>query len=118
MTMEKNEFFIYQFPDHIQQRINAGMGCSSSIGRGWLQIILDMDKKLNEISSDYRIDQIKEKFGLLRYYISGIDYDKADEIIREAAAKSGKICEMCGKPAKLRNNEGWYQTLCDKHSNE
>ncbi len=42
MTMEKNEFFIYQFPDHIQQRINAGMGCSSSIGRGWLQIILDM----------------------------------------------------------------------------
>lgn len=42
--MENGDFFINEFPDHIQQRINAGMGCGASIGRGWLQIILDMDK--------------------------------------------------------------------------
>jgi hypothetical protein len=30
---------------------------------------------------------------------------------------SGRICEMCGKPAKLRN-DGWLVTLCDEHQTE
>jgi hypothetical protein len=115
MTTENNDFFISEFPVHIQNRIDAGIGCGSSCGKGWLQIIIDADKKLNKINPDYAIDQIKEKFGLLRIYISGIGYDNAGEILEEAEERSGKICELCGKDAELKSTNSWYQTCCDEH---
>ena len=37
-------------------------------GKGWLGIIQDLDKQIAKIAPHYEIDQIKEKFGALRYY--------------------------------------------------
>lgn len=42
----------------------AGIGC----GRGWYPIILRLDAQIAQIAPDYRLQQVKEKFGTLRYY--------------------------------------------------
>jgi hypothetical protein len=38
------------------------------VGEGWMPIILDLNEKLTKLDPEYRIMQIKEKFGTLRYY--------------------------------------------------
>jgi hypothetical protein len=61
-------------------------------------------------------EQVKEKFGTLRFYTSGGDR-LIDGMIWFAESMSGKICETCAKPGKLRNS-GWIVTLCDEHQTE
>lgn len=84
------------------------------VGRGWLSIISDLDAKLYKIHPDYRIAQIKEKFGTLRYYVDGVSH-LGQELIRQAERLSAKTCEECGKPGVLRRG-GWLNTLCDEDS--
>lgn len=55
--------------------------------------------------------QVKEKFGGLRFYISG-GSEEAYTAIDEAAAESYRTCEHCGEPGKC-NERGWLATLCD-----
>lgn len=55
--------------------------------------------------------QVKEKFGTLRFYMTTYD-DEIENLICKAEVKSGKTCERCGKPGKLRDS-GWWVTLCD-----
>ncbi len=62
------------------------------------------------------VEQIKEKFGGLRFYYQG-----GDEFIRglETMAElwAGHTCEECGKPGERRSG-GWIRTLCDEHEAE
>ena len=44
-------------------------------GEGWYGIIIECHKKLKAIDPDYRILQIKEKFGSLRYYFASDSTD-------------------------------------------
>ena len=57
--------------------------------------------------------QIKEKFGTLRFYISGGDR-YIYGAIQMADSMSEHICEECGNPGKRRNGS-WIRTLCDDH---
>ena len=87
--------------------------------QGWWPIVLDTHRQLKVISNEYRIHQIKEKFGGLRYYFSMPDqecYDKAQEIIKEAEVRAAGTCEYCGGPGKLRCIGRWYHTTCDSCS--
>lgn len=56
------------------------------------------------------IDQIKEKFGTMRFYVEADD-PIIDGIIRHAEFISSRTCEVTGNPGKLCNNGGWYKTL-------
>lgn len=56
--------------------------------------------------------QVKEKYGTLHFYTNGFT-DKMNELVNKAEVKSQKICEICGKPGKLRGG-GWIQVLCKK----
>jgi len=48
--------YILKFPEQIQKRIiDKYSGC----GRGWLQIIIDLDKKLSAINADYQVRRVK-----------------------------------------------------------
>ena len=105
-----------KFPKQIQDRIARGMGCGSGIGPGWMGLVVELDAKLAELHSDYVIDQIKEKFGSLRFYATGVGED-GQKLIHEAEVKSAEICEDCGQPGKSRSG-GWVRTLCDKHANK
>jgi hypothetical protein len=62
------------------------------------------------------VDQVKEKFGTLRFYYSGGD-DHISGLVRMAEAMSSCICEECGSSGRIRGN-GWVRTLCDAHAQE
>lgn len=63
-----------------------------------------------EHPDNFRIFQIKEKFGELRFYCSS---DKAiDQLINDYTALSRTICIRCGKPATVART-GWISFYCD-----
>jgi hypothetical protein len=79
------------------------------------------EKRLAEIvAGDFRplpesipqvtLDQVKEKFGTLRFYYSGGD-DVIDGMVRMAEAMSGVTCEGCGNVGERRGG-GWVHTYC------
>lgn len=91
---------------------------SVDCGPGWWGIIRRLDAGLKEIAPDYQVMQVKEKFGGLRYYVTGIPRDvweKASELDRAAEAESFETCEECGRPASTSSGRGyWIRTLCDE----
>lgn len=60
------------------------------------------------------LDQVKEKFGTLRFYYSGGD-DVIDGMVRMAESMSAVTCEECGNPGKQVGG-GWITTLCKEHA--
>ena len=79
------------------------------------------EKRLAEIvAGDFRtvpdsvpqvtLDQIKEKFGTLRFYYTGGD-DYISGMVSLAESMSGVTCEECGNPGDRRGG-GWVRTLC------
>ena len=60
------------------------------------------------------LDQVKEKFGTLRFYYTGGD-DEISGMVRMAESMSGVTCETCGNPGKCRGS-GWMYTACDAHT--
>ena len=59
------------------------------------------------------LDQVKEKFGTLRFYYTGGD-DVIDGMVRMAESMSGVTCEQCGSPGTT-GGQGWLVTLCETH---
>lgn len=59
----------------------------------------------------YVIQQIKEKYGTLRWYDYG-GTKKTDKIIDKYEKLSARTCIKCGKPA-TRVTTGWISPYCD-----
>jgi hypothetical protein len=90
-----------------------------AVGDGWLAILDEMAAEIEQICAQTAsklptVLQIKEKFGLLRIYLSHSN-DAVDAIIARAEERSAMICEDCGSPGRLRRRDGWMRTLCDAH---
>jgi len=84
-------------------------------GDGWYNLI---DKLCSDIlkcegGKDVTVEQVKEKFGGLRFY-TGPANSKIFDLIHKAEEKSFKICEECGAKGELEEIRGWYTTLCKK----
>ena len=62
------------------------------------------------------VQQIKEKFGGLRFYYQGGD-DHISGMVSMAEVWAGRSCEKCGNVGERRSG-GWIRTLCDKHEQE
>ena len=62
------------------------------------------------------IQEIKEKFGGMRFYVNKCTHDQV-LAISFAEAMSNRCCEVCGKPGQHRQG-GWVKTLCDDHFKE
>lgn len=65
---------------------------------------------------DYRVAQIKEKFGTLRWYDEGAPdsiYKEIQDIIYKYEEISAHTCITCGKPA-TKISTGWISPFCDK----
>lgn len=60
-----------------------------------------------------KVEQIKEKFGGLRFYYQGGDA-QISGMVTMAEAWAGRSCETCGDRGERRSG-GWIRTLCDKH---
>lgn len=104
----------------ILRRIPDGWGRWVSVDAGWYPLMVATDRQLTRLDPRYRVHQIKEKFGTLRYYCqaSGDDpdpelLDAMDAITDAAERASATICERCGRPGILhRSRRGWVKTLC------
>jgi hypothetical protein len=89
-------------------------------GDGWFNILnqlmgniqhhIDWKEKQGKPVPQVTLDQVKEKFGTLRFYYTG-----GDEYIRGmvtmAEAMSGTTCESCGNPGE-QTRGGWIKTIC------
>ena len=80
------------------------------------------EKRLGEIvAGDFRqvpdaipqvtLDQVKEKFGTLRFYYSGGD-EYINGLVSMAESMSAITCETCGKPG-TQTSGGWIKTICE-----
>jgi hypothetical protein len=82
-------------------------------GNGWFPIIKTLIEDLIKLGWDKQVCQVKEKFGGLRFYINEGSNEIYDRITK-AEKDSYETCEVTGKHGKLRNDIGWYRTLCDE----
>lgn len=62
------------------------------------------------------VEQVKEKFGTLRFYYRGGD-DTISGLVQMAEAMSAKTCEQCGQPGRVHGGY-WLKTLCDQHADK
>lgn len=69
-----------------------------------------------KIVQQVTVDQVKEKFGGLRFYYSGGD-DKISGMVSMAESMASVTCEECGNAGEGRYGS-WLRTLCDKHEEE
>lgn len=115
--------------------------CDASAGPGWVPILVEACEQIEEILKQhpgviFHVDQVKEKFATLRFYVSayseakdanGRPYqmttfpeheearDKIYSIVDAAERKSESICEYCGAPGKV-TGKGWIKTTCEEHA--
>ena len=95
-------------------------------GDGWFPILnqlmgsiqshIDWKNKDSEVVPQVTLDQVKEKFGTLRFYYTGGD-DYIRGLVSMAESMSSITCETCGKPG-TRTSGGWIKTACVEHGGE
>lgn len=92
-----------------------------SIGDGWFKLVYELVSsiKVNDIKKGgwvTKVTQCKEKFGGLRFYVTGTS-DKNWALIRNAEQKSYGVCEVTGSEVEVGTwNDGWVQTICHKEA--
>lgn len=95
---------------------------------GWYDLIHDLCQDIqnycntNNVNTDnLRLLQVKEKFGLLRFYHildknnDAVYLDGIEDIVIKYEKLSGHICEICGDNGETQVYHGWLKTLCQKH---
>jgi len=83
-----------------------------SIGPGWKTLVTLLWLVCKSQNPPVLVQQVKEKWGGLRFYVGGAPrwiHDLIDRI----EELSYKICESCGKPGRPRT-DGWVKTRCDE----
>ena len=85
---------------------------SVDVGKGWNEIVLDLDAALVAADPTVRYCQIKEKYGSLRVYLDHHS-DATNDLIRAATERADRTCESCGGAGVLHvSRRRWYRTLC------
>lgn len=79
----------------------------------WIQIAYEKGKLVIKDVPDFVADQVKEKFGTLRFYYHGGD-DYIAGLVSMAETMSGMTCDVCGSPGQT-GGRGWIRTRCEQH---
>lgn len=129
--MNKKEFeakLVENFPDlYADMHGDASKTCLAfgvEIAPGWYDLVYSLSAKVDaiiqsfpkEIAKNYRVSQVKEKFGGLRFYMTTSTPEVA-ELIHEAESVSYKLCQTCGQPGKLVTG-GWLYVSCKDHAKQ
>lgn len=120
----------------------------SHLPAGWYGLLdrlcSDIERLLDRETERFRVEQIKEKFGTLRFYWSLDDAGDAvadfidgsgahvgkfvleaqgdrlrgeiRALVLEAEGRSATACQDCGAAGTLETRRGWASTLCDAHA--
>lgn len=128
MTPELEKKLVEKYPDILQDYggnpKNTCMAWGIECNDGWYRILDELfDYLQGLIDNDYFpqivADQIKEKYGTLRFYYSlegQTTIEKTKEIthlVEFAEYRSSVTCELCGKEGKLETGS-WWSTRCEE----
>lgn len=93
------------------------------IASGWRtafgeQLLDELNAQLKKEGSmrDFRFTDIKEKYGTLRLYASGVSYE-VESILSKYEYMSMCYCINCGKPVRYATS-GWVMYICEDCFNE
>jgi hypothetical protein len=95
-------------------------------GNGWFDLIDTLAERLQfwtdrSPAPQAIAEQVKEKVGTLEVYVDAANRDdhitgEQKGMIRMASAMSAKLCEVCGRPGWLiDDDETWYRARCAVH---
>jgi hypothetical protein len=111
---EMQDYFPKVYP-----KMFVGQYGGIAIGVGWFNL-LNNACRLIQSHLDWKpdvpqvtVEQVKEKFGGLRFYVQGGD-EYTNGVIAMAEQMSGLTCELCGAPGE-QGGTGWISTLCPTH---
>lgn len=94
--------------------------CEISCGDGWFDIIdalcFEIQYYIRDKDITFNCQQIKEKFGGLRFYGSGANKEIMN-MIHTAEKFSMNICEECGAPGEMRGLN-WLYVSCEQHKRD
>lgn len=125
MSPELTKQLYDKFPDLFKEKdlppeqsnMCWGFECSD----GWYNIIFTLCSLIQihqkSQTPDYKpvvVQQVKEKFGTLRFYYTGGD-DIIFGMVAYAEAISGMTCEVCGDRGTTDWKRSWVRTVCSKH---
>lgn len=127
MTRDMEEYDAFaKRMEETYPKIFEGRYGGFAVGPGWWPILeslcaniqshIDWKEKQNNSVPQVVVEQIKEKFGGLRFYYQGGD-DTIDGMVRMAESWAEHSCEECGAPGERRSG-GWIKTLCDHHEEQ
>ncbi len=105
----------------LKEKISPEYIQTIQVDEGWYQLVIDCDRELSLFDPHYKIIQVKEKFGELRYYVKPSEtcYEprRLHDIIAKYEEIAAKTCEATGKPGVLMKSiGGWYKTLNPEHA--
>ena len=120
MTPENQEKLINVYPGlfsevHHQMPYSLfGFECDD----GWFDLLHECIQEIKEACEkeklDIKVNQIKEKYGTLRFYVCSYP-ESIRKIIDKAEERSAKTCESCGKPATvIKVRPHWVQCCCEE----
>lgn len=111
---------LYRHSKNKQSCMQYGFSC----GDGWFQIVYDLSKEIEDEAHMMGLkyedefwpaaNQVKEKFGGLRFSLSCPEgtLERFYTIIKAHAPRADDVCETCGAPGTLRT-DGWHRVDCD-----
>jgi len=108
------------YPELFQDILREEREFTIPVGEGWYPIVAKLVREIKEIDEELgtqsRVVQIKEKFGALRFYLDDAQNEHY-KMISRAENESTQTCEECGAPGKMYS-DGWILTLCREHALE
>lgn len=131
MTEELELKLVAKYPkilrDHGGDMTKTCMHWGMEHGDGWYDLL---DKGMEKIQYFCNLcpsgvqlvaDQIKEKYGTLRFYYhiensSEVESAILDDIVSEMERASARTCEVSGDPGYACNRGGWLRTLSYKEA--
>jgi hypothetical protein len=124
MRRELEQKLVGRWPSWFHVTGNQGetrMADGFAHGDGWFNIVWRLCEDLEPLVAEaekatgrpFEVLQVKQKLGGLRFYVS----HRTDAILQRieiGESESLRICEVCGKPGKLRDD--CIRTACDDHA--
>lgn len=117
---EAYEAFVKQMEETFPKMFSNPYG-GFAVGEGWWPILeklcnniqghIDWKNRETVVVPQVVVEQIKEKFGGLRFYYQGGD-EYIHGMVTMAESIADITCESCGNPGKKRGG-GWIHTYCD-----
>ena len=104
--------------EKLKSRIPEAFSKTIDVDEGWYRIIVDCSKAIDAIHPHYKILQIKQKFGVLRFYLD-IHGDATKEqcnqiyaTIRKYEKIAEQTCEATGlRGVAMKSPYGWLKIL-------